>query len=78
MALLAGMGFVAVFAGATHCALASIVMGVEIFGLQAGLYIGIASIVAYFSSGIHGIYSAKLKTGAKYELYHFIQKARNL
>ena len=78
MALLAGMGFVAVFAGATHCALASIVMGVEIFGLQAGLYTGIASIVAYFSSGIHGIYSAKLKTGAKYELYHFIQKARNL
>jgi len=78
MALLAGMGFVAVFAGATHCAIASIVMGIEIFGLQAGLYIGIASIVAYFSSGIHGIYSAKLKTGAKYELYHFINKTRNL
>ena len=78
MALLAGMGFVAVFAGATHCAIASIVMGVEIFGLQAGLYIGIASSVAYFSSGIHGIYSAQLKTGAKYELYHFINKTRNL
>lgn len=78
MALLAGMGFVAVFAGATHCALASIVMGIEIFGLHAGLYIGIASIVAYFSSGIHGIYSAQLKTGAKYELYHFINKTRNL
>jgi len=78
MALLAGMGFVAVFAGATNCAIASIVMGIEIFGLEAGLYIGIASSVAYFSSGIHGIYSSKLKTGAKYELYNFINKTRNL
>lgn len=32
MALLAGMGFVAVFAGATHCSIASILLGVELFG----------------------------------------------
>lgn len=78
MALLAGMGFVAVFAGATHCAIASIVMGVELFGMQAGIYIGIASVVAYFSSGIHGIYSAQLKTGAKYDVYNFIKKSSRL
>jgi H+/Cl- antiporter ClcA len=78
MALLAGMGFVAVFAGATHCAIASIVMGIELFGIQAGIYVGLASVVAYFTSGIHGIYSAQLKTGAKYELYNFIKKSTKL
>ena len=78
MALLAGMGFVAVFAGATHCVIASIIMGIELFGIQAGMYAGLASIVAYFSSGINGIYSAKLKIGAKYDLYNFISKTKGL
>ena len=78
MALLAGMGFVAVFAGATHCAIASIVMGIELFGIQAGLYVGLASVAAYFTSGVNGIYSAQLKTGAKYELYNYLLKSRKL
>jgi H+/Cl- antiporter ClcA len=78
MALLAGMGFVAVFAGATHCAIASIVMGIELFGIQAGFYVGLASVVAYFTSGVNGIYSAQLKTGAKYELYNYLLKSRKL
>ena len=78
MALLAGMGFVAVFAGATHCVIASIIMGIELFGIQAGMYVGLASMVAYFASGINGIYSAKLKIGAKYDLYNYILKTRKL
>ena len=78
MALLAGMGFVAVFAGATHCVIASIIMGIELFGIQAGLYVGLASMVAYFASGMNGIYSAKLKIGAKYDLYNYISKTRKL
>jgi H+/Cl- antiporter ClcA len=78
MALLAGMGFVAVFAGATHCVVASIIMGMELFGIQAGIYVGLASLVAYFASGMNGIYSAKLKIGAKYDLYNYILKTRKL
>lgn len=78
MALLAGMGFVAVFAGATHCVIASIIMGMELFGIQAGMYVGLASTVAYFASGMNGIYSAKLKIGAKYDLYNYILKTRKL
>ena len=78
MALLAGMGFVAVFAGATHCVIASIIMGMELFGIQAGIYVGLASMVAYFASGMNGIYSAKLKIGAKYDLYNYILKTRKL
>ncbi|MEN9696841.1 MAG: hypothetical protein RLZ56_262 [Bacteroidota bacterium] len=78
MALLAGMGFVAVFAGATHCAIASIVLGIELFGLHAGFYIGIASITAYFTSGANGIYSAQLKEGAKYQFYNYIKRISDL
>jgi H+/Cl- antiporter ClcA len=73
-ALLAAMGFVAVFAGATHCIIASIILGVELFGARAGIYIGIASIAAYFSSGPTGIYKAKIKSGAKFSLYNYFKK----
>ena len=78
MALLAGMGFVAVFAGATHCVVASIIMGMELFGIQAGIYVGLASLVAYFTSGMNGIYNAQLKIGLKYDLYNFISKTKGL
>ena len=78
MALLAGMGFVSVFAGATHCVIASIIMGIELFGIQAGMYVGLASLVAYFASGRNGIYNAKLKMGAKYDLYNYILKTRKI
>jgi H+/Cl- antiporter ClcA len=78
MALLAAMGFVAVFAGATHCAIASIALGFEMFGMGAGVYIGLASIIAYFSSGSKGIYSAQLKEGAKYQFYNYLKRISDL
>ncbi|MGI9137412.1 MAG: chloride channel protein [Sediminibacterium sp.] len=74
MALLAGMGLVAVFSGATHCVIASIVMGIELFGINAGIYIGLASIAAYFSAGPNGIYSAQLKQGVKFTMYNYFKK----
>ena len=77
MALLAGMGFVAVFSGATNCVFASIALGIELFGMKAGVYVGLASVAAYFTSGPNGIYSAKYKTGAKYVLYYLINKSKN-
>lgn len=74
MAVLAGMGFVAVFSGATNCAIASVFLGIELFGMNAGVYVGLASIAAYFTSGPNGIYSAQLKWGAKYSAYHYCKK----
>jgi H+/Cl- antiporter ClcA len=74
MALLAGMGFVAVFAGATHAAITGIVLGIEMFGIHGGIYIGIASVVSYFTSGNEGIYSAQLKEGVKYKFYNYLNR----
>ena len=78
MGLLAGMGFVAVFAGATQAAVTGIVLGIEMFGLRAGVYIGLASILAYFTSGMVGIYSAQLKEGVKYKLYNYLKRVAKL
>lgn len=56
--LLAGMGFVAVFAGAAKTPLACCIMAVELFGISCGVYVTIACLVAYFISGRHSIYNA--------------------
>ena len=75
--LLAGMGFVAVFSGATHTPIACSVMGMELFGWQSGFFIGIACLVAYFFSGSVGIYHSQIVKGAKYHLYQRF-KRKNL
>jgi H+/Cl- antiporter ClcA len=74
--LLAGMGFVAVFAGATHTPLTCTVMGLELFGLECGLYIAIACIVAYFASGYIGIYKSQIVKGPKHHLYQKLKKIK--
>lgn len=57
--LLAGMGFVAVFAGAANTPISSTLMAMELFGAEAGAYAGIACVVSYLFSGHAGIYQAQ-------------------
>jgi H+/Cl- antiporter ClcA len=57
--LLAGMGFVAVFAGAANTPIASTLMAIELFGAEAGAYAGIACVFSYLFSGHAGIYHAQ-------------------
>jgi H+/Cl- antiporter ClcA len=64
--LLAGMGFVGVFAGAANTPLASTMMAIELFGVPAGSYAGIACIVSYLLSGHSGIYRAQRVGTSKY------------
>jgi H+/Cl- antiporter ClcA len=74
IALLAGMGFVAVFSGATHTPIACTFMGIELFGLESGFFIAIACIVAYFTSGSIGIYQSQIVKGAKHKLYQRLKR----
>lgn len=57
--LLAGLGMVAIFAGATNTPIASMVLGVELFGTDSMLYIATACIISYACSGPRGIYTAQ-------------------
>ena len=57
--LMAGLGFIAVFAGATNTPIACTIMGVELFGAGNLLYYAIACFTAYYFSGHSGIYHAQ-------------------
>ena len=63
--LLAGMGFVAVFAGATNTPLACILMGIELFGSECGVFVAIACVVSYLLSGHTSIYRSQVYGGPK-------------
>ena len=78
LALLAGLGFVAVFAGATHTPIACTIMGMELFGIQSGVYIGITCFTAYFCSGMNGIYDAQMVYGPKYKLYQRFRRKKTI
>ncbi len=54
--LFAGLGFVAIFAGAANTPLACTIMGIELFGAANTVYIATACVVAYLCSGHSGIY----------------------
>jgi H+/Cl- antiporter ClcA len=57
--VLAGLGFVAVFAGAANTPIASTIMAIELFGPEIGIYAGLACVVSYLFSGHTGIYRAQ-------------------
>lgn len=58
--LLAGVGFVAVFSGATNAPIACSIMGIELFGSDAAIFIVIACFGAYFFSGHTSIYTSQI------------------
>lgn len=60
--MLAGLGFVAVFAGAANTPIATTVMAIELFGPQIGPFAALACVTAYLFSGHTGIYRAQ-RTG---------------
>ncbi|MBD3724435.1 MAG: voltage-gated chloride channel family protein [Flavobacteriaceae bacterium] len=67
--LLAGMGFVAVFAGATNTPIACSIMAIELFGAECGVYVSIACIVSYLLSGHNSIYGRQVIGEAKHQRY---------
>ncbi len=67
--LLAGMGFVAVFAGATNTPLACTIMAMELFGSECGVYVAIACTISYLLSGPTGIYGKQVIGEAKHSRF---------
>jgi H+/Cl- antiporter ClcA len=62
----AGLGFVAVFAGASNTPLACTLMGIELFGAQHAVFFTVACWLSYQFSGHTGIYSAQRIGSRKY------------
>ncbi|WP_244976380.1 chloride channel protein [Paludibacterium paludis] len=59
MPLMAGVGMVAVFAGAANTPLAGALMAMELFGAPAGGYAAVACVMSYCFAGHSGIYLAQ-------------------
>ena len=78
VSILAGLGFVAVFAGATNTPIACTLMGIELFGADAAVYIGIACVTAYMFSGHTGIYTSQLIGSPKHIVFWKSKKGRTL
>jgi H+/Cl- antiporter ClcA len=57
--LMAGLGFIAVFAAATNTPIACTIMGIELFGGEYVVYYAIACFLAYYCSGQTSIYTAQ-------------------
>ncbi len=70
--LLAGMGFVAVFAGAANTPISSTLMAMELFGAEAGTYAAVACVASYLFSGHAGIYLAQRVGSSKH--LHLIEE----
>jgi len=69
VALLAGMGFVGVFSGATNTPIACTLMGIELFGAEAGAFLAVSCVVAYLFSGHSGIYGSQRVGSPKHSLW---------
>ncbi|MDG0974072.1 MAG: chloride channel protein [Crocinitomicaceae bacterium] len=67
LSFVAGLGFIAVFAGATNTPLACAIMGVEMFGPTGGLWYLLVCVVAFYTSGRTTVYSAQRVHVLKYD-----------
>jgi H+/Cl- antiporter ClcA len=72
------MGFAAVFSGAANTPITCAIMGIELFGIQSGVYIAIACFAAYLFSGHSGIYTSQIIGSPKHvSLQHHKGKKLN-
>ena len=63
--LFAGLGFLAVFAGASNTPIACAVMGLELMGVSHSPWFALVCALSYLASGNAGLYSAQRTTRAK-------------
>lgn len=56
---LSALGLIAVFSGATNTPIASVFLGIELFGSEGAIFMFIACIVSYIFSGYSGVYTSQ-------------------
>ena len=80
LGLSAAMGFIGVFAAATHTPLACLLMGIELFGGGGLLYLGLVCGLTYLFSGHQSIYAAQTIIYPKHEAFNKLKgkKIENL
>lgn len=72
--LLAAMGFIGVFAGATQTPLACLAMGLELFGVDAALFFAVAVTIAFLFSGRRSIYDMQTIHPVKARIFQLLRR----
>lgn len=65
--LCAAVGMVSIFCGVTNCPLTSLLIAIELFGLQQPAYLLIGIAVSYMLSGYYGLYRDQKIVYSKYQ-----------
>ncbi len=60
VALFGALGFVSVLAGTTNAPIASVIMAVELFGIEIAHYAAISAVVAFLVSGHRSVYPSQM------------------
>jgi hypothetical protein len=71
-ALMAGIGFVAVFSGAANTPITTTIMAMELFGTGIGPLAAIGCVTAYLFSGHAGIYHAQRVGHSKHRKHRLL------
>ncbi|MCD8035799.1 MAG: chloride channel protein [Clostridiales bacterium] len=54
-----GLGMIALFCGVTNCPITSLILSIELFGMDGLIYYAVACAVSYRLSGYYGLYSSQ-------------------
>lgn len=73
--LLAALGLIGVFTGATNTPIASFILGIEMFGSQGLIYVFMTCAISYVFSGHTGIYTSQRIGRSKSRLIEVPEKA---
>lgn len=68
----AAVGLIAMFCGVTNCPFASVIMCMELFGVDGLPFYGLAAAVSYMISGYSGLYSAQTFYQSKFKPMEYI------
>lgn len=55
----AAIGFIALFCGVVNCPIASVILSIEVFGIDGLVYFAVACAVSYMMSGYFGLYESQ-------------------
>ncbi len=75
-AFCAALGMVAVFCGVTNTPIASLIIGIEMFGLSGLWFFCISIALSYMLSGYFGLYNSQLILYSKYRSVYVRKKTR--
>ena len=75
--LCAAVGMISVFCGVTNCPIASLIISLELFGMDGVQYYLLAIAVSYMLSGYYGLYNSQKIIYSKYKTQYVNKKAHH-